>query len=185
MTPSVQHALVTIAIIALIVWRMHSRMRRMIGRQRLSPVRPWITIVVFPLLLALLAFAARAHPVLWGYLACGVLVGIGLGILGLRLTRFEVTSGGLYYTPSAHLGVALSALLVCRIAYRFAVGGLPGAAADAPPPPPGANLTPLTLLLIGTLAGYYTTYAIGLVRWSARSRDLVPAQAQASDPGGA
>jgi hypothetical protein len=32
-------------------------------------------------------------------------------------------------------------------------------------------LTPLTLLLVGTLAGYYWTYAVGLLRWSARSRD--------------
>src|SRR5271170_413582 len=111
MTPSVQHALVTIAIIALIAWRLQSRMRRMIGRQRLSPVRPWVTMLIFPLLLALLAFAAREQPMLWGYLACGVAVGIGLGVLGLRLTRFEATTEGLYYTPSAHLGVALSVLL--------------------------------------------------------------------------
>jgi hypothetical protein len=28
----------------------------------------------------------------------------------------------------------------------------------------------LTLLLVGTLAGYYCSYAIGLLRWAARSR---------------
>jgi hypothetical protein len=172
MTPSVQHALVTIAFLALIAWRMQARLRRMIARQRLSRVRPWITIVVFPLLVAMLAFAALQQHFLALYLACGVIVGIGLGVLGLRLTRFDVTTEGLYYTPSAHLGIALSALLVCRIAYRFAVGGLPDPGAGSAPP--GANLTPLTLLLIGTLAGYYTTYAVGLVRWSWRSPRLAP-----------
>jgi hypothetical protein len=178
MTPTLQHALMTIAIIALIAWRMKSRMRRLIGRQRLSRVRPWVTIVIFPLLIAMLSFAALRQQHLGLYLASGVLVGIGLGVLGLRLTRFEVTTEGLFYTPSAHLGVALSALLVARIAYRFAVGGFPDPGADSAPP--GAGLTPLTLLLIGTLAGYYTSYAIGLIRWSVRSRDLPGSQSAGS-----
>lgn len=181
MTPSVQHALVTIAIIALIVWRMHSRMRRMIGRQRLSRVRPWITLVIFPLLVAMLAYAALQQPLqnLLRYLAAGMVVGIGLGVLGLRLTRFESTTEGRFYTPSAHLGVALSALLVCRIAWRFAGGGFPDPGAGSATP--GASLTPLTLLLIGTLAGYYTTYAVGLIRWSLRN----PAQRCAVSDSGA
>ena len=92
---------------------------------------------------------------------------MALGVLGLRLTRFEATSAGLFYTPSAHLGIALSTLLVCRIAYRFITGGFPGAGtADSAP----AALTPLTLLLVGTLAGYYCAYALGLLRWQARVR---------------
>ncbi|MGH8133106.1 MAG: hypothetical protein ACRETP_07750, partial [Steroidobacteraceae bacterium] len=124
-SPGAPHALVTVAIIALIVWRLYSRIRRTLGRQRLSPVRPWLAA---------------------GSLACGAAVGIGLGVLGLRLTRFEVSAEGRYYTPSAHLGVALSTLLVCRIAYRFLVNGLPGAGASAPPP--AMALGPLTLLLV-------------------------------------
>jgi membrane protein CcdC involved in cytochrome C biogenesis len=179
MTPTLQQALVTIAIIALIAWRMQSRMRRIIGRQRLSRVRPWVTIVIFPLVIAMLTYAALRQQHLGIYLAAGIGVGVGLGVLGLRLTRFEVTTEGLFYTPSAHLGVALSALLVARIAYRFAVGGFtgPGAGSAAPP---GAGLTPLTLLLIGTLAGYYTSYAIGLIRWSLRSRGLPGSQSTGS-----
>jgi hypothetical protein len=179
-TASAQHLLVTIAIIALIAWRMHSRIRRVIGRQRLSPIRPWITVVLFPLVAALLAFAAQRSPQAIGiYLAAGAVVGIVLGLLGLRLTRFEVTPAGRFYTPSAHLGVALSLLLVCRIAWRFASGGFPGSAGVSSAPP-GASLTPLTLLLFGTLAGYFTTYAVGLIRWSLRSGDLVPSDVSGS-----
>ena len=62
MTLSAQHLLVTLAIIALIGWRMHSRIRRSIGRQRLSRIRPWITVVLFPLVTALLALAALRSP---------------------------------------------------------------------------------------------------------------------------
>jgi len=40
------------------------------------------------------------------------------------------------------------------------------------------TLTPLTLLLFGTLAGYYSGHAIGLLRWSARNRNI-------ARPGGA
>jgi membrane protein CcdC involved in cytochrome C biogenesis len=174
--PAAQHALVTLAILALIAWRLYARIRRTVGRQRLSPVRPWVTVVLFPLLVALLAFVARSHAPAAAALGGGAVVGVGLGLLGLRLTRFEVSPEGRYYTPSAHLGVALSTLLVCRIFYRFFVYGLPGSSLGAAPPP----LTPLTLLLLGTLAGYYTTYAVGLLRWSWRSRAAPGVQAPPS-----
>ena len=171
-TPTTQHALVTVAIIALIAWRLYARVRRSIGRQRLSAVRPWITLTVFPLILLLLAFSLRARPLAEMSLAAGLAAGVALGLLGLRLTRFEASAQGLFYTPSAHLGIALSLLLVCRIAYRFAVYGLPGSAGG---PPPATALTPLTLLILGTLAGYYCTYAIGLLRWSFRTRGAAAA----------
>ena len=179
MTPQATHALLTAAIIALIAWRLYSRIRRTIGRQRFSRVRPWVTMVIFPLLLVLLAFGTRTQPLVQASLAAGVVAGIALGVLGLRLTRFEVTGEGMFYTPSAHLGVALSTLLVCRIAYRFVIVGLvglPGVPASGAPPPASPTLTPLTLLLIGTLAGYYCTYAIGLLRWSARNLSAPPPQ---------
>ena len=149
---------------ALILWRFYSRMRRMIGRQQLSNVRPWITVAVFPLLTVLLLVTARANPQSLLGLGAGLIVGIGLGIYGSRVTKFEVTPQGLFYTPSAHVGIGLSLLLAGRILYRFVqIAGLPGIA----PPTPAANYatTPLTLLIFGTLAGYYVTYAIGLLRW--------------------
>ena len=177
MTPQATHALTTAAIIALIAWRLYARIRRNIGRQRLRPARPWITLSIFPLLLALLGFATMMRPLSEGSLWIGVAVGIGLGVLGNRLTRFEVTPEGFFYTPSAHLGIALSTLFVCRIAYRFIVTGVPGMGAT---PPAGQSLTPLTLLLLGTLAGYYCTYAVGLLRWYGRARQ--EPQAAASPP---
>jgi hypothetical protein len=172
MTPQESHVLVTVVVVLLIAWRLHSRIRRMIGRQKLSPVRPWINVVVFPVLIALLALGSHLQPPAVLCLAGGAALGIALGVVGLRLTRFEVTTDGLYYTPSAHIGVALSVLVVCRVAWRFLSGGLPGPGAGAAPPP--TPLTPLTLLLLGTLAGYYFTCAVGLLRWSGRSRTLSP-----------
>jgi len=148
---------------ALILWRTYSRIRRMVGRQHLSNVRPWITVSVFPIILALLVVASIAKPTSLLAMAGGVLIGICLGIYGLRVTRFETTPQGLFYTPSAHVGIALSLLFVGRVIYRLMqLYGMFGT-----PPDPQVNYatTPWTLLIIGTLAGYYVTYAVGLLRW--------------------
>lgn len=159
---------VPIGIGALVLWRFYSRARRMVGRQQLSPVRPWITVCVFPILTVLFAMASIAQPMSPLALLAGVVVGIGLGVFGLRKTRFEKTPQGLFYTPNAHLGIALSLLLLGRIIYRLIqVYSISGSA--APPPQIGYATTPLTLVIFGTLAGYYVTYAIGLLRWQRES----------------
>ena len=141
-------------------------MRRMVGRQRLSAVRPWVTVVLFPVLAAVLLAGAMSRPPSAGALALGLLLGAVLGIVGLRLTRFEQSDAGLFYTPNAHLGIALSLLLLLRIGYRVLqgyVGAGRGAQASA-----GLFSSPLTLAIFGTLAGYDVAYAIGLLRWRQR-----------------
>ena len=168
--------LVSVLVVALIAWRLYSRFRRSIGRQQLSKVRPWITVTLFPVLTVLLFAVSLKSTLALAALAGGIAIGIGLGIYGLRLTRFEVTQAGLYYTPSAHLGIALSGLLVLRLLYRLLQGGLSPnytASAAAPAPPPAAS--PITLLFFAALAGYYTTYAIGLLRWRHSITDAQPA----------
>jgi hypothetical protein len=157
---------VTVLILAVIAWRLYARSRKLIGRQRLSRWRPWVTVTVLPLVLVILAVLSRHQPpALWA-LAGGGIVGIGLGILGLKLTKFETTPTGASYTPSAHLGIALSTLLVLRIAYRF-IQAAPSLNTAAPPAA-GYSTSPMTLLIFGALALYYITYAIGLIRWSQR-----------------
>src|SRR6478735_138773 len=151
---------------ALVGWRLYSRVRRMVGRQRLSKVRPWVTICLFPLLVAVLLVGSLAHRHVAFALMAGVAAGAALGVYGLRLTKFEPTATGLFYTPNVHLGVALSFLFIARIGYRAVqLYALPsslqeGSAAFA--------RSPLTLLIFGMLAGYYVAYAVGLLRWSHR-----------------
>jgi hypothetical protein len=164
--------LVTVLIVALIAWRLYARSRRLIGRQRLSKWRPWVTVTLFPLLFVMLGVLSRHQPpALWA-LGGGAIAGLGLGILGLKLTRFETTPEGAWYTPSAHLGIALSAVLFLRIAYRFILA--PQSAALGAPPPSYSS-SPITLLIFGALALYYVTYAVGLIRWSYITSNATPA----------
>ena len=160
--------LIPAGIAALVGWRVYSRIKRMVGRQRLSNVRPWVTLCVFPLLVALLLFASASHTLAALALVAGVLAGAALGWYGLRLTKFEQTPLGLFYTPSAHLGIALSLLLVARIGYRAVyLYFVPEAILE------GSSVfvrSPLTLLIFGTLAGYYIAYAVGLLLWRRRVR---------------
>jgi hypothetical protein len=158
---------VPIGIGALVLWRFYSRFRRMVGRQRLSSVRPWITVFAFPILTVLLVTASIAQPNSPLALAAGIVVGVCLGVYGLRMTRFEKTPQGLFYTPNAHLGIALSLLLLGRIIYRLIQVYL--ASGSVAGPPINSATTPLTLLIFGTLAGYYVTYAVGLLRWQRES----------------
>lgn len=162
-----------IVLVPLLAWRMYSRFRRLVGRQKLSRVRPWITLAIFPLIVLMLVAATLAHPERLAGLAAALVAGALLGVFGLRHTRFEATPLGLFYTPNAHLGIALSLLFLGRIIYRFVE-----IYAIDPAVPRGMQdfaRSPLTLAVFGLLAGYYIAYAIGLVRWRfrvARAADI-------------
>jgi hypothetical protein len=114
------------------------------------------------------------HPLTGVALAGGAVIGIALGLLGTRLTRFEATPAGLFYTPNAHLGIALSLLMALRLGYRVVVLQMNGQNFDPQSMQLGAS--PLTMAIFGTLAGYYVTYAIGLLRWRAQVRTQSPAE---------
>jgi len=158
-----------------IAWRLYSRIRRMVGRQKSRAWRHWFATIFFPVLLTMLAIAALAHPEAEAALALGIAAGVGLAIWGLRKTRFETTATGYYYTPNAHIGIALTLLFVARIAYRFYE--LQAIGAQSPAGMQDFGRSPLTLAVFGTLAGYYVAYAVGILRWRA-STPLPPADAE-------
>ena len=163
MHPSIPTALPILVLLPLIIWRFYRRMRTSIGRQTLSKVRPWVTVSVFTVLIFLFAIATLANPERLWWLVGGVCVGSFLGVFGISKTAFENTPQGQFYTPNAHLGIALSALFAGRVIYRmfqlYSLGpGAPQSQADF-------ARSPYTLAIFGLLAGYYVAYAIGLIRW--------------------
>jgi Protein of unknown function (DUF1453) len=165
--PAGPTTIVFLVLIPLLAWRMYSRFRRMVGRQRLSRARPWLSVVLFPLLIVALGAATLSRPEGFWVLAAGLIAGALLGVFGLTRTRFESTSEGLFYTPNVHLGMALSLLLVVRLAVRLVqvISADPQVVQHGTD---GFAQSPFTLGVVGLLAGYYVAYAIGLLRWRFR-----------------
>ena len=175
-------AIFIMALLPLFAWRIYMRFRRMVGRQRLSRARPWITLGIFTAVVVLMLFAAQGHArALWG-LAAGLPVGAALALYGLRITRFEPTPHGLFYTPNAYLGIAMSLLFFGRILYRL-IEVYQITAAHARP---DFLKSPLTLSVFGLIAGYYTVYAIVLLIWrnrvEASSRSLETSMGEPIQP---
>ena len=156
--------LIPVLPVALIRWRMFARVRRLIGRQPIRTRRLVLTTVFFPILVIMLGLSGFRDLGLLEGLAGGVAIGAALAWFGLRLTKFEVTEAGWFYTPNAVIGIGLSVLLIARLIYRFgaiylATGHIDAASMQT------MGQGPLTLLILGVLAGYYTSYAIGILKW--------------------
>lgn len=152
----------------LVLWRMVSRIQRLTTRQRSRTWRHRTTLVFFPLLLALLTAGALAAPMALAALAAGLALGIPLGMLALSKTVFERVRAEpcdqFWFTPHAPIGMAVALLFIGRMGYRAYEFYAHGAFTQH-----DFVRSPLTLLIFGILAGYYMTYAVGLLRWRKRT----------------
>ncbi len=141
-----------------IAWGIYRRVRRNIGRQKLQPVRIIFSIVIFSLVSVLFIGMSLQQMHLMLGIGGGLLLGALLGFAGLRLTQFETTDEGHFYTPNTHIGIALSLLFVGRLLYRYWVLQDVTVAPGHPPP----FQSPLTFFIFGLIAGYYIVYYVGL-----------------------
>ncbi|MGV8943387.1 DUF1453 domain-containing protein [Thermomonas sp.] len=153
----------------LAAFMVYRRVRRNFGRQPLRSgrlaVRSMFLVIVAGLLL-MAGFAGGGSSMAgWGVLA-GLAAGGILGMAGLRMTQFETVQGGHWYTPHPGIGLALTALMLGRLAYRFFAVRATAAAVAASDASVLANLqrSPLTLSIAGLLIGYYLAYNVGLLR---------------------
>ena len=145
----------------LIVWGLYRRVRRNIGQQKLRPVRSVFSIVILTavsVLLVGMAVQLQMPKLLLG-IGGGILLGVPLGLLGLRLTKFETTEAGHFYTPDMRIGIALSVMFAGRMLYRFwVIGNISSASRE-----PQMFQSPLTFFIFGLVAGYYIVYHIGIL----------------------
>lgn len=154
-----------IVIAPLIVWRLYARTRRNFGRQPIQPRRMWTRVGIFSVIALLVATEGFIDPRLVAGLGAGLVGGGALGMLALKLTRFEIDSRDDCYYPNPWIGLVLSALFIGRLLYRFMVlwpemshvgsGGYGGVGQ--------LQRSPLTLVILGLMLGYYITYYAGML----------------------
>ena len=159
--PATPNTFVPYAIMAFIAWRVIYRVRRNFGKQRVRHKRLVTRIVIYSVLTVFISLAGILKPMVLEGLGGGLVGGVVLALVGLRLTKFEITAEGIFYTPNPYIGVAVSLLFIFRLFYRIiAVSGASGHAASQNP---AAMLSPLTFGVFGLLAGYYVAYFAGIL----------------------
>ncbi|WP_243048303.1 DUF1453 domain-containing protein [Dyella sp. RRB7] len=160
MAPHMTLAII-IPVMAFAVWR---RVRRSFGRQPIRRKQMIARIAIFSVIGVALASSGLANLRLLEGLLGGAVGGVALGLLGLRLTRFERdASGADAYYPNAWIGGLLTVLLVARLAWRFLVA-MPQLQDPATAyAGPAMGNSPLTLVVFGLMIGYYIAYYAGLL----------------------
>jgi hypothetical protein len=150
---------VPILIGGLFAWSIYRRVRRNIGRQPLNPRRAITSITILSLVSVLIVGTSLQNINLPLGFGGGLLLGAVMGFVGLRLTKFETTAEGHFYTPNTHIGVALSVLFVGRLFYSQWMRRNALTSSGQPQ----LFQSPLTLLIFGLTVGYYLVYQIGIL----------------------
>lgn len=180
MAPHITMPLAMIPVVAFMIWR---RIRVQFGPQPIRRKRMIARIAIFAVIGCLIGFAAIHNTLILDGLAGGVIAGAALGLLGLRLSRFELDPvKGDCYVPNPYIGMLITALLLMRLLWRFAMlSPQLQDPAGATPPVHGPNIgqSPLTLAMFGLFVGYYICYYTGLLihhQRIVRSRPDIPEQ---------
>lgn len=167
MTPA---ALAPAALAVLAALMLYRRFRRLFGRQRVQPARMKLRIAVLLVIGAMLMMRGMRQVDFALGVGVGLALGIALAFVGLRWTQFERTPEGFFYTPHAGIGLAVSALLAGRLAYRFIVvyPAVHAAAAVDANPFAAFQRSPLTTAMLCIAIGYYVSYTLGVLARSAQ-----------------
>jgi len=154
---------ILVPVVALVIWR---RVRRQFGHQPIRRKRMMVRIGIVLASLVMLSMFGMLDLRLAEGLLAGVAGGAIVAVVGLRLTQFVADpEKGDCYVPNPWFGALLTALLLGRLAYRFLVviPQMEQVADHAGAIPPGAGYSPLTMAVVGLLAGYYLIFYVGLL----------------------
>jgi hypothetical protein len=160
--------LVVLVVIALIPLSLLQRYRMGTSRQR---ARGWLaTINLTGLVVSTILFLIGAAvtsiwvPGAFTYTSSGLALGCILGLVGLRLTRWEPSPGSLHFTPNRWLVLGITLVVTARLLYGFWRGwhtwraGVEGASWFA-----GAGVAG-SMAAGAVVLGYYLAYWVGVRR---------------------
>ncbi|WP_202839679.1 DUF1453 domain-containing protein [Luteimonas saliphila] len=157
--------------LALLLWPLGLWQRYRAGRSRRRAQSGWVSFNAFGLLLSSVLFLLGAGiGSIWIDGAAfnaggGLLAGVAIGVVGLRLARFEAGNGRLHYTANAWLVAGLLLLAAVRVAlaawqaWHRAWEGTP-----APVSWPWLADPASLWAMAGLLLGYHLAFAWGLRR---------------------
>jgi ABC-type amino acid transport system permease subunit len=162
--------LTLLLLVPLAVWRIYSRLKKMMVRTQSELWRHYTMAGVMSVALLVMLGLLVGKWIALGALIAGAAVGVALGYRNLRLTRLENKPDGFFYTPDRRIPLLVTMLFISRLIYRLFEAYLhmhDGLALD-----PDFLGNPVTSVLVGLLAGYYATYSLLLVRWHKSQKPL-------------
>jgi hypothetical protein len=173
-----------VAVTAIVAFGVYRRVRRNIGRQKLTAARQYVRMGVISVLCLLLTFLHPLQPLAVAYIGSGVIVGAAIGWFALRHTEFAATPEGYFYTPHLYIGIAITALFIGRLLYRVVLiyDSTTHAAVGTAGP---ADNNPLTLGILFLTASYYIVYCTGLLQWLRKAQRAAGAKLSPGAPDGA
>ena len=159
--------LALIALLPLLIWRIHSRLKHQMTRQRSIMSRHYTGLFVFVVMILIPASELGDRPFQLAALAAGAIGGIALGSYGLRRTRFEDTPDGYFFTPPSRMGILVAMVLVARVVY---LGIEIYMNQGSNRPNPRFTDSPITMLCLGLTAAYFATFSAARMRGRQRMR---------------
>ena len=172
---SMELSITTLALLVLtplLVWRIYTRIKSRMTRQRSIVSRHYTGVLVFGALILVPAAQLLDNFTNLAALLGGAAAGIGYGVWGLKLTRFEANQQGYWYTPNARLGLVMAMIFVARILY---IGVEVYANQGKGVATPRLTESLLTMLCVGVSCGYFACYSAGLLRWRRQMRKQIDA----------
>ncbi len=156
------YTLALLVLTPLLVWRIYTRLKQMVVRQRSIIARHWTGLALFVALLLIVGSEVLHSTELLAWQGLGIACGIAYGVWGLRLSKLESTEQGMYFTPHPRLGIIAAMLVAARVLY---VGFEIYVDQQAGLPMQRFTDAPLTVLALSFAGAYYACYNAGLLRW--------------------
>jgi len=154
----------------ILVWRIYSRLKTQMARQRSILSRHYTGVLVFGGLVLVPLAQVLARPLELAALAAGAALGVFWGVFALRRTRYEDTEGGYFFTPPMRLGIVMAMVLVARVLYvGVELYTLQGSGAAAPL----FTESPLSMVCVGLTGAYFLAYSVGLLLWRRKLRKAI------------
>ena len=170
---TVPMTITTLALLLLtpiLVWRIYTRLKTQMARQRSIMSRHYTGVLVFAGMILVSLSEVLTRPYALGALAAGTALGVFWGVFALKRTVFEDTEGGYFFTPPMRLGIVMAMVLVARILYvGVELYTLQGSGAAAPL----FTESPLSMVCVGLTGAYFLAYSVGLLLWRRKLRKAI------------